>query len=158
VQLLVALLSKTIEYKGDSATYQQPRQETKMRPYEEIRVARARRGWSQTKLGEQVGCSGQYIGKLERGEADNPSRELLMRIGEVLEIPFERLLFGDDAKPGLSEQDILIAKQIRDLPGHYKAEIYATIIKAKADLEEEKIRNERQAELAILTHQVATND
>jgi transcriptional regulator with XRE-family HTH domain len=129
-----------------------------MNPYEGIRVARARKGWSQTKLGDQVGCSGQYIGKLERGEGENPSRELLTRIGEVLEIPFERLLFGDDAKPGLSEQDILIAKQIRDLPGHYKAEIYATIIKAKAELEEEKTRNERQAKLAIQDDQVAIND
>jgi len=129
-----------------------------MSPYEEIRVARRRRGWSQTKLGDQVGCSGQYIGKLERGEGENPSRELLTRIGEVLEIPFERLLFGDDAKPGLSEQDILIAKQIRDLPGCYKAEIYATIIKAKAELEEEKTRNERQAKLAIQEDQVAVSD
>lgn len=109
-----------------------------MKPGDEIRIARQQRKLSQTALGELVGVSGQYIGKLERGETESPSRDVLMRIHEVLDIPFERLLFGDDARPGLSEQDVLIAKQIRDLPGKYKAQIYAMIIQAKAELEEEQ--------------------
>jgi hypothetical protein len=58
----------------------------------------------------------------------------------------------------LSERDILIARQIRDLPGRYQAEVFALIIKAKAEIEEEKARAERQLALPAPADPVAIDD
>ena len=96
-----------------------------------LKMARQKAGLTQDELGAQVEVSGQYIGKLERGEAKNPSRAIIKRISEVLDIPFESLLYGSDAREGVTEQDILLARAIRDLPSHYQIEISALVIRGQ---------------------------
>jgi transcriptional regulator with XRE-family HTH domain len=103
---------------------------TKMQNGMVLKAARQKAGLNQNELGDRVGVTGQYIGKLERGEAKNPSREILQRIAQVLDIPFEVLLYGNDAREGVSEQSILMAQVIEKLPDKAKIEINAIMIRA----------------------------
>lgn len=112
-----------------------------MSPGECLRAARKRANLTQTQLAERVGVTPQYISALEKDIKENPSREIIMRIGEVLDIPFTSLLLGGDAKPGLSEEDVIIARQIRDLPDRYRNQILTIIIRAKHDSETKAEQN-----------------
>lgn len=103
-----------------------------------LKAARIKADLTQEELGARIGVSGQYIGKLERGEAKNPSRDIIKRLGEMLDIPWEGLLYGTDAREGVSEQDILMAREIRDLPDAYKVEAYALIIRAKHEVAQQQ--------------------
>ncbi len=100
-----------------------------------LRAARKATDMNQDALGDKVGVSGQYIGKLERGEAKNPSREIIERISKVLDIPFESLLLGEDAREGLSERDIMVAREYRDAPSKYQIEVMAILLKARHERE-----------------------
>jgi transcriptional regulator with XRE-family HTH domain len=106
-----------------------------------LRAARRRANLTQIQLADQVGVTSQYISALEKDLKRNPSREIIKRIGQVLDIPFETLLFGGDAKPGLSESDVVIARQIRDLPAKYRTEILTIIIKGMAESDTKPLQN-----------------
>ena len=108
-----------------------------------LRAARVKAGLKQDQLGDRVGVTGQYIGKLERGETKNPSREIIQRIGQVLDIPFEALLYGNDAREGVSEQSILMAQVIETLPDKAKIEINAIMIRALHEVAQQKEQEER---------------
>jgi transcriptional regulator with XRE-family HTH domain len=112
-----------------------------------LKTARQKAGLNQVELGDRVGVTGQYIGKLERGEAKNPSREILQRIAQVLDIPFEVLLYGNDAREGVSEQSILMAQVIEKLPDKAKIEINAIMIRA---LHEVSQKTENDTRLLLL--------
>lgn len=108
-----------------------------------LKTARINAGLTQEELGARIGISGQYIGKLERNEAKNPSRDVIMRLGEMLGIPWEGLLYGTDAREGVSEQEILMARALRDIPPSYQLEVQATIVRGLMAAAQEK---EQQAE------------
>ena len=100
-----------------------------------LRAARKATDMNQDDLGDKVGVSGQYIGKLERGEAKNPSREIIERISKVLDIPFESLLLGDDAKEGLGEPEVMVARGYRDALMKNQLAIFAILLKDKEERE-----------------------
>jgi len=52
-----------------------------------IRAARKKRNWSQAKLAHVVGCSHPTIGRIERGETDEP--RTLTKILRALELPID---------------------------------------------------------------------
>lgn len=113
-----------------------------------LREARLRASLTQVQLAERIGVTSQYISALEQDQKKNPSRKVIRRIGEVLDIPFEALLFGGDAKPGLSESDVIIARQIRDLPAQYRNEILTIIIRAMAETDTKPLQNGEEKESA----------
>jgi transcriptional regulator with XRE-family HTH domain len=106
-----------------------------MSPGKTLRDARVLAGLTQAELADQVGTSPQNIGKLERDEIKQPSRELMKRIGQVLDIPFETLMFGGHAPPKLSESAVILARQIEELPPEYKVEVYSILLRAKHESE-----------------------
>jgi transcriptional regulator with XRE-family HTH domain len=48
-------------------------------------------------LGEACGVSHAYLSRLERGEIDNPSVDVLGRIAEYFDLSLEWLVYGDRA-------------------------------------------------------------
>jgi transcriptional regulator with XRE-family HTH domain len=109
-----------------------------MSPGKTLRAARLRHELTQAQLAEKVGTSPQNIGKLERDEIISPSRGLMTRISELLDIPFESLIFGGHAPPKLNEKSVILARQIQELPDKYLVEVYSILLKAKAESETEK--------------------
>lgn len=69
---------------------------------ERVREERARLGWSQAKLAEEVGISRNYLSQIERGEARNLSwqvkKTLAQKLGILIEETTEPL---DNLPPGL---------------------------------------------------------
>lgn len=60
-----------------------------------MRNARNARKMSQADLAAQIGISQQALAKIESGATARPSRAILKRIADILEIPIEVLLLGD---------------------------------------------------------------
>jgi transcriptional regulator with XRE-family HTH domain len=56
-----------------------------------VRERRLARGWSQTALGQRVGCTKQHISDLERG-ATLPSLGMLRRLAAALQVSDADLL------------------------------------------------------------------
>ncbi len=61
---------------------------------EKLRELRRKRGWSQDKLGEEVGVHGRHIGKYESGRA-LPNAEAIVNIAKKLEVSIDYLLIND---------------------------------------------------------------
>ncbi len=57
-----------------------------------LRKFRKQKGKTQAGLAEGANCSEHYISDLENGKKSNPSADVLMRISDALEVPFETLL------------------------------------------------------------------
>lgn len=112
-----------------------------MTPGQMMRSARRRKNLTQADLADRVGTTAQNIGKMERDEIHQPSRELIRRISEVLEVPIENLLFGGNAPPRLSESAVILARQIEELPPQYKVEVYSILLRAKHDAETTAIQD-----------------
>lgn len=72
---------------------------------EYLRLARERAGISQRQLASRVGIHNSYLARLENGEWESPSADVLQRIAEVLEISSTDLLAFIGVKPpeGLPE-------------------------------------------------------
>jgi len=70
-----------------------------------LRAAREEAGISQRQLASRVGIHHSYLARLENGENDSPSAELLQRIADVLEISSTDLLtfIGVKSPEGLPE-------------------------------------------------------
>jgi len=66
----------------------------KMRPElgAELRRARTARGLSLDAAGRAANISQGYLHKLEAGRVDSPSPRVLQRLGEVLGVPYRRLM------------------------------------------------------------------
>jgi transcriptional regulator with XRE-family HTH domain len=72
---------------------------------EYLKEARERAGISQRQLANRVGIHHSYLARLESGEHDSPSAELLQNIADILEIGSTDLLGFIGVKPpqGLPE-------------------------------------------------------
>jgi transcriptional regulator with XRE-family HTH domain len=72
---------------------------------EYLKSAREQAGMSQRQLASRVGIHHSYLARLEQGENDSPSAELLQTIADVLEISSTDLLAFVGVKPpeGLPE-------------------------------------------------------
>ena len=72
---------------------------------EYLRAAREQAGMSQRQLARRVGVHHSYLARLESGDNDSPSAELLQTIADVLEISSTDLLAFVGVKPpeGLPE-------------------------------------------------------
>jgi transcriptional regulator with XRE-family HTH domain len=72
---------------------------------EYLKLAREQAGMSQRQLANRVGVHHSYLARLESGDNDNPSAELLQTIADVLEIRSADLLAFIGVKPpeGLPE-------------------------------------------------------
>lgn len=62
-----------------------------------LKGARARRGWNQVELAENIGVSGSAVGNWESGQ-NMPTAKMMKRISDVLSVPVEFLL-GEDPIP-----------------------------------------------------------
>lgn len=58
----------------------------------ELRRARTARGLSLDAAGRAANISQGYVHKLEAGRVESPSPRVLRRLGEVLDVPYERLM------------------------------------------------------------------
>ncbi|MDF2612875.1 MAG: putative phage transcriptional regulator [Clostridia bacterium] len=62
----------------------------------DIKIARIKKGIKQQDLARELGISKQYLGKLENGKATNPSRELMLKLSEVLDTDVQTLFFQNN--------------------------------------------------------------
>jgi transcriptional regulator with XRE-family HTH domain len=72
---------------------------------EYLKLAREQAGMSQRQLASRVGIHHSYLARLESGDNDSPSAELLQNIADVLEISSTDLMAFIGVKPpeGLPE-------------------------------------------------------
>lgn len=56
---------------------------------------RAERGWSQGRLGQELGVSRQSVNAIETGKYD-PSLPLAFKIARAFDVPLEELFFLDE--------------------------------------------------------------
>lgn len=92
-----------------------------------LKNAREQAGLSQRQLAARVGLHHSYLARLESGEHDSPSAELLQRIADELEISSTDLLVFIGVKPpdGLPElEPYLRAKYHLDEAAIRKATVY----------------------------------
>ncbi len=83
---------------------------------EKLRQLRKERGWTQDKLGEEVGVHGRHIGKYESGRA-MPNAEAIIRIAKILAVSIDFLLMNDFQES--QQADILFQDQ--ELLSKFKA-------------------------------------
>jgi HTH-type transcriptional regulator, competence development regulator len=57
-----------------------------------LKTKREEKNLSMNKLGELTGVTGMYISQLESGKRDKPSIEVLKKLSETLEVPYEDLM------------------------------------------------------------------
>lgn len=60
-----------------------------------VRMLRLEKGWSQAKLGEELGISRQSVHSIETGKFD-PSLPLAFRIAELFGMTIEQIFKKDD--------------------------------------------------------------
>lgn len=61
-------------------------------PGETLRVERIRRGLSQLQMGQLLGCTGQYVGQIERGILPSIGLEIAFAIQREIGIPADSWL------------------------------------------------------------------
>lgn len=58
-----------------------------------LKIKRIEKGIKQKDLAKAVGLTQQYIGDLESGRSNNPTREVMLKIAEVLACPVQEIFF-----------------------------------------------------------------
>lgn len=61
-----------------------------------LKFARIRKNLTQAELAEKVGITNKYLSMLETGNATNPSKPVMQKIAEALDIPVQDLFFNED--------------------------------------------------------------
>ncbi len=61
----------------------------------EIKIKRIKKGKKQKDLAKAVGISPQYLRLLEKGESNNPSREVMLKIAKELDSTVDELFFNN---------------------------------------------------------------
>ena len=59
-----------------------------------LKIKRIEKGLKQYELAKNVGISSQYLRLLEKGQANNPSRELMSNIAKELDSTVDELFFS----------------------------------------------------------------
>ena len=57
-----------------------------------LKALRERKGLTQVELAEKAGVTQSYLARLEAGERENPSLDVLKRLAEALGVPLSKLL------------------------------------------------------------------
>ena len=95
-----------------------------------IREARIARGYSQEQMSALLNISQQTYSTIEGDVVLNPRRNVLKKISEILDIPFETLLLGTTwSGEQLSEAAQSVARAYEELTPEGKVEIMATIFR-----------------------------
>lgn len=71
-----------------------------------LKEIRLQRKLSQTEMGQLLGIHYIHIGRYEAGKAV-PSVETLLSISQILNINLDRLVFGEQAKSHLGDEELL---------------------------------------------------
>lgn len=79
-----------------------------------VRRLRKQRGWTQTRLAEQLNMSLDMVGRMERGQA-SPSLATLSHLAQVLETQPEFLLLDDFIPPTTSSERERCYARLHDL-------------------------------------------
>lgn len=61
-----------------------------------LKIKRIEKGLKQKDLVNKVGVSQQYIGDLESGRSTNPTREVMIKISNVLGVSVQDLFFSEE--------------------------------------------------------------
>ncbi len=77
---------------------------------EHIRNYRSEHKLSLRTFAQQCGCSYQYVDKLEKGQIEKPSAEMLKKISDVMGLSIQKLL---------SETDQSVSEEASVLPDHF---------------------------------------
>ena len=59
----------------------------------EVKIARIRKKIKQQDFAEMVGISREYLRQIENDTA-NPTRSIMIKIAEILDVPVEKLFFN----------------------------------------------------------------
>lgn len=68
----------------------------------QVRAARERNGWSQARLGQEIGLDGSGVSRLEAGRKKLGLTEAV-RVGEALGVSLDRLMTPIDARAALTQ-------------------------------------------------------
>ncbi|WP_342577230.1 helix-turn-helix transcriptional regulator [Psychrobacillus sp. FSL K6-2843] len=83
---------------------------------EVIGKARTKKGLSLRELSRRTGISHPYLSQIENGKNDSPSKEFLLKLADVLDLPFAFLISISSTDMGLTNE---IAKDVIDTYRYY---------------------------------------
>lgn len=83
---------------------------------EVIGKARTKKGISLRELSRRTGISHPYLSQIENGKNDSPSKEFLLKLADVLELPFAFLISISSTDMGLTKE---ISKEVIDTYRYY---------------------------------------
>lgn len=72
---------------------------------QQIKKYRMEKGFSLSELAENAGVAKSYLSSIERNIQKNPSIQFLEKVSNVLDIPVETLLHGEEPSVGEGELD-----------------------------------------------------
>lgn len=57
-----------------------------------LKTLREQRGWTQAQVAERAAITQGYLAKLENGDQENPSLDIVRRLARALKVPLRDLL------------------------------------------------------------------
>lgn len=88
-----------------------------------VRMARAGLGYTAQQVGDLVGINRQYVGKIERGEAEGLTLATAYRLADALGLTPAYLLFGEMNYPELPRPLAELVELLEELPAHRMADV-----------------------------------
>lgn len=61
-----------------------------------IKALRVGKGIKATEFARQIGISREYLSLIEKGQAKNPSRDIMIKIAKELDSTVQELFFSDE--------------------------------------------------------------
>jgi transcriptional regulator with XRE-family HTH domain len=92
-----------------------------------LKTLRTERGWSQAELAEKIGSDARQVSRYENGRVA-PSLDVLARIGEVLDITVDHLLYEAAERRPRTGPDARIAGHLADI-AQLDSDDQATLLK-----------------------------
>ncbi len=112
---------------------------------------RKAKGLTQEELGNLVGVDGSYIGHIEKGRTKTPSRDVLTRLAQALEVPVQDLLVAAGYLPPpkpdqhpLPDFHMYVSRKFAQTPRFRRALVQAYEALQMIKEEEERRIRERQ--------------
>ena len=82
----------------------------------EMRDARKRKGFSQEQMAHKVGTTQSTYSRIESGFIERPNNEIVQRIADILEIPFDDLFVKENLEPSPPRMQSETALNPKDIP------------------------------------------
>jgi transcriptional regulator with XRE-family HTH domain len=82
----------------------------------EMRDARVRKGISQEQMAQQIGTTQSTYSRIESGFIQQPDKEIIQHIGEILDVPIDDLFVKENLEPSPPRMQSEPALNPKDIP------------------------------------------